>query len=289
MVFLLWFQYLLNILHSCKICLLVSIGYMLHGHGKSSLGENLRQYLLMGAWLMIALVALAHNESEWPNCCNQGLPLMFDSLIGFRLSLSNSKKFLPLNSVAWKDIFHCERTESHSLFLQKSHEDLHGKIITESKLLESLSTKVCSGHLCLLGQFQNSMWLLASFKKKFLSLWEIATEWISYECNKESNILLAVWKESVMTTVWLTLAILTAWLMLYWIANSLASVVVILTALWIILMTSLLYEWMCKIDVVTCFLILALDMTMEEKWFDNALNAILSSFSMCLLVFEECG
>ena len=71
-------------------------------------------------------------------------------------------------------------------------------------------------------------------------------------------------------------------------ANNSASVVVILTALWIILMTSLSYEWMCEIDVATWFLILVSDTTMEEKEFDNALNTISSNFSMCLLVFEEC-
>jgi len=61
---------------------------------------------------------------------------MFDGLIRFRLLLSNSKKFLSLNSTAWKDILYCKRTELHSFFLQNFHEDLHRKIETELKLLE---------------------------------------------------------------------------------------------------------------------------------------------------------
>jgi len=117
----------------------------------------------------------------------------------------------------------------------------------EIKLLKSLSTKVCSGYFCLLEQFQNSMWLLTSFKKKSLSSWEITANWIWYGYSKELKILLAVWRESMMTTIWLMFTIPTTWLIPYWMANNLASVVVILTTLWIILMTGSLYEWICDI------------------------------------------
>ena len=55
---------------------------------------------------MMALVALVHNELEWLNCCNQGPPLIADSLIGLRLLSSNSRKFFPLKSDNWKDVFH---------------------------------------------------------------------------------------------------------------------------------------------------------------------------------------
>ena len=168
----------------------------------------------------------------------------------------------------------------------RSH--LHGKIGMESKLLESLSTKACSGHFCLLGQSQNLMQLLASFKKKSLSSWEIAVEWIWYGCNKKSKIFLAAWRESVMMTIWLTLVIPTAWLISHQMANNSASVVVTLTALWIVLMTGLSYEWMCKIDVAMWFLILVSDTIMEEEEFDDALNAISSKSLMCFLIFEEC-
>jgi len=46
---------------------------------------------------------------------------------------------------------------------------------------------------------------------------------------------------------------------------------------------------MYEIDVVMWFLILVSDITMKEEGFDDVLNAISSSFSMCLLIFEECG
>ena len=161
---------MLNLLHLYKICLLVSIKYMSYGHEKFSLEKNLRQYLPMGIWLTIALVTLVYNELKWPNCCNYRLPLIFNGLIEFR-SLSNKfRKFLSLKSAAWKNILYCKRTESHFLFLQKSYRDLHRKIGTKSKLLKSLFTKACSSHFYLVGQSQNSIWSLAFFKKKSLSL-----------------------------------------------------------------------------------------------------------------------
>ena len=178
MVSLLKFQYSLNLLHLYRIWCLVLIGYDPHGHKMSSLEKNLRQYLLIGVWLIIALVALIYNELEWLKCCSQGLSLMIDGSIGLRLLSSNFRKNFPLRSATWKDIFHCKRTELHSCFLQKSQDDLHGKIGIELNLLESLSTKAYSGHFCLLGQFQNSMQLLMSSKKKSLILWEIAVKWI---------------------------------------------------------------------------------------------------------------
>ena len=139
MVSLLEFQYSLNLLHLYRIWYLVLIGYDPHGHKMSSLEKNLRQYLLIGAWLIIALVALMHNELEWLKCCSQGLSLMIDGSIGLRLLFSNFRKNFPLRSATWKDIFHCKRTELHSCFLQKSQDDLHGKIGIELNLLESLS------------------------------------------------------------------------------------------------------------------------------------------------------
>ena len=160
---------------------------------------------------------------------------------------------------------------------------------TESKLLESLSTKEYNGQFCLLGQSQNLMQLLTSFEKKLLSSWEITAEWIWYRCNEESKILLAVWMESDVTMIWLVLVILTAWLIPHQIANNLALVVVILTALWIVLMTGLLCEWICNIEVATWFLMLASETTIEEEGFDDTLNVMLSRFFMWFLMFEEHG
>ena len=42
--------------------------------------------------------------------------------------LSSSRNCLPLKSKAWKDIFQRLRIDSSSHFLQKSQDDLHGKI-----------------------------------------------------------------------------------------------------------------------------------------------------------------
>jgi len=91
-VSLLGFQYLLNLLHSYRICHLVLIGYKLHGYKKSSLEKNLRWYLLMEAWLIIVLVALVHKEFKWPNCCNQELSLITNGSIELRSVSNNSKK-----------------------------------------------------------------------------------------------------------------------------------------------------------------------------------------------------
>ena len=71
--------------------------------------------------------------------------------------------------------------------------------------------------------------------------------------------------------------------------NSSASVAVTLTALWIVLMTDLLCEWIYDIDMATWFLMLALDITMEDKGLDDALNMMSLRFLMWFLVFEEYG
>ena len=144
-------------MYSCKICCLDSIGYKLYGQANSSLGKNLSQYLLIGAWLTMALVALVQRELEWPKYWSQGSPLLADSSRGFELSSRSSRKFLPFRSDTWKDIFHCEIIESQLHFLQKSQDNLHGKIGDKSKLLVSLSTKECGSQFWLLGQSQNSM------------------------------------------------------------------------------------------------------------------------------------
>jgi len=109
------------------MCHLVLIEYVSHGHikVKLSLGKNLSQYLPIGAWLVIALVAWVQSEFEWPNCNSYELSLEYDDLIGCKSSPRRSRKFLPLKLDAWKVIFHCERIESHLDFLQKSQEFLH--------------------------------------------------------------------------------------------------------------------------------------------------------------------
>ena len=97
------------------------------------------------------------------------------------------------------------------------------------------------------------MWLLLSLLKKSLNLRETAAEWIWNGCNEESKIFIAACKESA---IWLVLGILMAWLIPHLFVKSLASVVVTLTTWWTILVTGLLCEWMCAIEVATLFLIL---------------------------------
>jgi len=195
--------------------------YKPHKQVNSFLEKNLSWYFPIKAWLTIALMALAQRELEWLKYWSHELPLIVDSSRGFNLLLSNSRKFLSFISNAWKVIFYCAITESQSCFLQKSQDNLYGKIGEKLKLLVSLSTKKCNSHFCLLGQFQNLMQLLLSSLKKSLSSWEIAVEWIWYRCIDKSKILLAVYKKSMMTTMHLMLGIPMAWLIPYLIAKSL--------------------------------------------------------------------
>ena len=169
---------MLNLWHSWIICYLVSIGYEPHEHVKFSLGKNLSQYLSIGVWLVIALVARAQSEFKWPNCDSYRPPLEYDGSIGCKSLSKRSRKLLPLKSDAWKDIFHCDRIESHSDFLQKSQEDLYGKDGIDTKFLVSLPTIWWSVHCCLLGQSQNSIWFIESLEKNSLSSAEIAVKCI---------------------------------------------------------------------------------------------------------------
>ena len=153
--------------------------------------------------------------------------------------------------------------------------------------LVSLLTIWWSAHSCLLRQSQNSIWFWESLEKNSLSSNEIAIEWIWYRWVEESKILLVMWRESVMTMICLALWLVTAWFILQWMAKSLALAVVILIALCKVLTTGLLKKWMCEMEVVTRFLILASDMTMDEKGSENALSVISSKFSMCFLTFKE--
>ena len=117
----------------------------------------------------------------------------------------------------------------------------------------------------------------------------IAAEWIWYEWVEESKILLVIWRESVMTMICLMLWLVTTWFILYRMAKSLALAVVILIALCKVLMTGLSKEWICEIEVVTWFLILTSNMTMDEKGSEDALSMISSKFFICFLISKEWG
>ena len=117
---LLRFQYSLNLLHSWRICCLISIGYSLQEQLNSSLGKKWSQYLPIGAWLVIALEALAYKVLKWPKYLSYMPPLLYDgSKILLSLSTS-SKKLLPFKSDTWKVIFHLLMILSHLFFLLKS-------------------------------------------------------------------------------------------------------------------------------------------------------------------------
>ena len=98
-----------------------------------------------------------------------------------------------------------------------------------------------------------------------------------------------MWRESVMTMICLMLWLVTTWFISQQMAKSSALAVVILIALYRVLMIGLLKEWMCEMEVATWFIILASNMTMDEKVSKDALSMVSSKFSMCFLMFEERG
>ena len=156
-IFLLKFQYLLNLWYSWRMCHLDLMGYKPHEQLKISEGKNLNQYSPIGAWLVIALDARVQSKFKWPNCKSYVPSLEHEGSMEHKSSLNRLRKFLPLESDAWKVIFHWDRMELYSDFLQKSQEDLYGNIRIETMFLVSLLTIWWSAHCCLLGQSQNSI------------------------------------------------------------------------------------------------------------------------------------
>ena len=69
------------------------MGYNPHEQLQFSLEKNLSLYLLIEAWLVIALVALVHNELEWPKYLSYDLPLIYDSSVVLSLSSRSRKCF----------------------------------------------------------------------------------------------------------------------------------------------------------------------------------------------------
>ena len=54
------------------------MGYDLHGQLKLSQGKNLSLYSPIGAWFVIALVALAYSEFEWLKNLSHEPPLTYE-------------------------------------------------------------------------------------------------------------------------------------------------------------------------------------------------------------------
>ena len=192
---LLRFQYLLNLLHSCKMWHLVSIGYCLLGQLNSSLGKNLSLYSPIGVWLVITLDALAHNELEWLKYLSHEPPLIYDSSIVLLLLSLRSRKCLPFISDAWNVIFHLFTRLSHLFFLLKSQDDLLGKSRVGLNDFVSTSTALWRDHLHWLGHSQNSIESFWWWEKNIWSSLRIATKcfWNGWEVR--SKIFLAAWIE----------------------------------------------------------------------------------------------
>ena len=212
-------------------------------------GKNCNLYLPIGAWLVIALVARAHNKLEWPKAWSHGPPLAHEGSISFRLSSNKFRKLLPFLSDAWKVIFQSLFDSSQSDFLQKSHDILIGRDGVTEKDLESLSMSWWNFHLSLLGHSQNSIMEEGLDEKRVRNSLRIAAMWTWYGWDLQSNIFFATWMESVMTTILSILSNTQAWLMPHLIANSSASVLVTKEAWWTVLIRGRLNKWMWDIDV----------------------------------------
>jgi len=182
------------------------------------------------------------------------------------LSLSNrSKKWFPLSSEAWNDIFQYLMMSSLLFFLLKSHEFLHGNSGIRLKDLVSLSTLSWRTHLRWLGHSQNLMELLSLLLKKSRRSERIAADVVWKGWLEESKIFQAMWMESVMMTIFEILSKQLDWLMPHLMANNLASVLITLTAWWIVFVKGLSAIWMCTMEVATLFLMLASEATRATK------------------------
>ena len=276
---LLGFQYLLNLWHSWSICLLVLIGYSLHGQLKFSFGKNLRQYSPIGTWLVMACVALAHRELECPKAWSHGPPLMYNGSIILKSLSSKSRKLFPLPFEAWKCIFHCLMITSLLVFLQKSHEVLQGNMGVGLNDLESLSTSLWNLHLRQLEHFQNSVeltWLL--LKKSHNSLRMVAEcDWSG--CNELLKMCFTECIESVIMTIFEMLSLLHAWLIPHLIVNSSASELVTNTVWWTVLMRGELAWCTCPTEVAMLSLILASVTMREDEGMEFERTKLLSSWA----------
>ena len=72
----------------------------------------------------------------------------------------------------------------------------------------------------------------------------------------------------------------------YLIAKSSDSIEVTSIAWWIVLMTRLLWVWICAIEVATWFFMLASNTMIAVLESKNALNMILSSFQICAFLLS---
>ena len=271
------FQYSLNLLHSCKIWHLDLIGYIPHGHLNSSLGKNLSLYSPIGAWLVIALEALAHKEFKWPKYFSQAPPLMYNGSMILSSPSSRLRNCFPLKSDAWKVIFQIFAILSHWLFLLKSQDILQGKRGIGLNDLVSLSTTLWRFQLQWLGHSQNSMELSWWRKKKRRSSLRIAVEWTWYGCEEGSNIFMVACIEPVTTIIFDMSLWFIAWLIPHLIVNNSASVLMTWTTWWSVLEISLLQMCICDINMAMLLLTLAsMIMRASEGILEDSITILLS-------------
>ena len=137
-----------------------------------------------------------------------------------------------------------------------------------------------------LGKSQNSMVLLRSLSKNFLSLLEINDIWIWNGCDNESNILFAVWMESVMIMICSILGKLVTWLIPHLVAKILALVNVTFIAWWTVLIIGLSWTWIYTIEVATWFLTLVLDTIIADFRSADAWRIMLLRLQMCIFILS---
>ena len=93
----------------------------------------------------------------------------------------------------------------------------------------------------------------------------------NYLCPKHSITVLVIIMISDTSRIWI------AWLISYLIAKSLALIDVMLTVWWIVFLTSLEWQYICEINIVTLFLTLVLDITTTNLRSDDISEKVLSS------------
>jgi len=254
------------------------MGYDPHEQLKSSLGKNLILYLLIGAWLVIALDALVHRELEWPKNLSHELPLEYNSSMGLSSTSTRSRKSFPLVSKAWKVIFQILIKLLHSDFLLKSYDHLQERSRMELNDLISLSMMLWRCHLLWLGHSQNLIVFSWLFEKKSWSFLRTKLEWDWKGCNEGSKIFFAAWRESIITIILDILLVFVAWLILHLITKSSASILITFVAWCSILIIGLSWIWMWEMNIAILFLTLV--SVIMRAWVETPDNLIanLSSF-----------
>ena len=129
----------------------------MHKQLKFSLRKNWRWYSSIGAWLVIAFVALTHNEFECLKYLIYRPFLVYEGSIERRSLSKKSRKCLPLKSDTWKVIYQFLIMLLHSCFLSKSYDVLYESSSVRLNFFVFLSTIMWRNHLLSLGQFQNSI------------------------------------------------------------------------------------------------------------------------------------